>query len=121
MIARDKLKEAIIVRDNSMETVSQLTTSYINALGTNRGIYISDHAIVRYLERVKGVTFNNSLTDAAKLDNYWQAPEEIREEMLTLEEDRFILKKQLHFYRRPNTNYGYIIKNLTITTVLNFS
>ncbi len=84
-------------------------------LGDDRGIYISDHAIVRYLERVKGQEFDDSLTDENKLKDCGYIGH-IRDEMLSLDEDREILRNRKSFFFKDG--YGYIIKELAVVTVL---
>jgi len=118
MIARVELKELYIARDLIDHSIQSRTHSYIAELNGKRGIYITDHAIVRYLERIKGHSFDNSDSDLDKLDKAVVDYKTIRDEMLTLDEDREILQKRLNFFRRGP--YGYVIKGLSIITVIKF-
>ena len=116
MTIRDKLKYLYKHIDDIKSDISTITTDYINDLGGDKGIYISDHAIVRYLERIENYSFNKGFTDSEKLNSYPGYIKDIRDIMLTLEEDRKILLNQKPFFNRGK--YSYIIKELTVVTVL---
>lgn len=116
MRSRDKLKELYQAKEELTEAINSETEEYIFDLNGKHGIYITDHAIVRYLERVKGYTYPPHMSDESKLEVCQWTPQSIRKEMLTLEEDRIILTKQLNFFNRGD--YGYVVKNMAIVTVV---
>ena len=119
MKIREHLKKLYREKHNIHGQIASKTSAYINALEPDEhGIYITDHAIVRYLERVCGVVFPCDLSDEDKLKWYKVPPETVRKEMLTLEDDRTILNKQKGFYIKYD--YAYIIKELTLVTVIKF-
>ena len=105
---RQELKTLYRQIEEVRNDIRELTGKYIGTLGGKRGIYITDHAINRYLERIKGM----SSEDIESFSGY----ETLRQEMLTHAEDRCILDKQLAFFKRGS--YGYIIKNLAVLTVI---
>jgi hypothetical protein len=117
---RKELKKHLQLKDEAKYKVQSLTDIYMNELGDNDfGIYITDHAIIRYLERVKGVFVPaelNNTSDIVKLKSLNIEPAEVREEMLTIKEDRSILLKQISRYNRGQ--YSYIIKELAVVTVI---
>jgi len=112
---RRALKEKYRLQEQTRREIQSLTEAYEVELHGSRGIFVSDHAIVRYLERVKGWTFKSD-TDAERLGVYNGYIGKVRDEMLTLEEDRKILRSQLSFYTRGK--YAYVIKELSIVTVI---
>ncbi len=117
-ILKSMYKKIDLIKDD----IRVITKKYIAKLKPNEhSIYISDHAIVRFLERVKGVEFpDNSMSDEDKIKLYSSTSGRyigyIRDEMLTIEEDRKILNHQMTYFHREN--YLYVIKELCITTVL---
>jgi len=118
MILRTELKEKYNELYDMRTSIQCTTEAYIKELDGRRGIYISDHAIRRYLERVKGFTLNDELSDIDYIRQVVVPLEVIRDEMLTLVEDREILRGQKQMYKRGR--YSYIIKELCIVTVLQF-
>ena len=63
---RRALKEKYRLQEQTRREIQSLTEAYEVELHGSRGIFVSDHAIVRYLERVKGWTFKSD-TDAERL------------------------------------------------------
>ena len=116
MDTRKQLKELYAERAEVDSSIQAMTHNYLLDLKGARGIFITDHAIVRYLERVKGIVFNDIFEDTEKLKHKGFKPDIVREEMLSLDEDREILKKRSSFYNKGS--YGYIVKELSIITVL---
>ena len=114
---RAELKRLDRVKQAAFRETQSLTDHYIKTLGNDRGIYISDHAIVRYLERIKHIGRLEGMTDDVYMHGISIPLEEIRDEMITLEEDRKILKGQKAMYVRGDI--VFIIKELTVVTVLN--
>ncbi len=104
MISRSKLKDLHILKTNITDRIATIVEEYITDLDGEPGIFITDHAIGRYKERVG---LNEQM-------DYQQ----IRKEMLSIEEDRVILRKQLNFFIPNGKKYGYIIKNLSLITVV---
>ena len=119
-IDRSELKAFYRIRDSMRSHIQAETIKYIRALGPDqKGIYISDHAIVRYLERVKGKIFDKAMTDTQIMErlSYMEGyVGDIRDEMISIQEDRDILKSQKSFFRKDG--FGYIIKELAVVTVI---
>ena len=113
---RCELERLDRVKRSAYKLTQSITEEYIRKLDGKRGIFISDHAMVRYMERVKNYTFDSSMTDTEKLSTLRIPPQRIRKEMLSLEEDRTILRGQKTLYNKGK--YSYLIKELTIVTVL---
>ena len=114
---RKNLKHLYKTKDALREEIQRCTANYITQLDGKKGIYLSDHSIVRYLERIKGHVFpKGDYTDEQLLATYPGYIGDVREEMLTLEEDRKILHGQITYFRRGE--YNYIIKELAVVTVL---
>lgn len=113
---RKQLKNLHEEKARLTEHITKVSKDYVASLGDTKGIFISDHSILRYLERVKGYKIPNGSSDTDKLNRLDVDLAAIRLEMLTLEEDRLIISKQLYYYKKAN--HTYIIKNLSIVTVL---
>ena len=116
MAVREDLKAAYSLRSSVDELITEYTKTYIDQLGDDeRGLYITDHAMVRYLERVKGYILRGD-TDEEKLSHYNSSLTKLRNEMLTVAEDRRILtmRKSANKIR----DYIYIVKNLAVVTVI---
>ena len=116
MQIRTDLKELYNERSKIQQQMSKLTHKYIQECGDKPLLYITEHAIVRYLERVKGITFDESLQESEKLRTQNVAPETIRAEMLSH-------KQQLDIVTHMRTMFYmnglvYVIKGLSVVTVL---
>ncbi len=116
MKLRDDLKRMYRQVMELRKNIQIASGAYEKELDGRRGIYITDHAIRRYLERVKGFELNDELTDEEYIRQLVVPPEVIRDEMLTIEEDRKILRGQRSLFHRGE--HIYIIKELAIVTVL---
>ena len=116
METRTELKSLYKEIGKTRQHIQSSTEKYIAELDGRRGIFLSDHSIRRYLERVKGFEVNDDLSDKEFFSQLRVPPEVIRDEMLTLEEDRQILRGQRAIFHRAK--YSYVIKELTIITVL---
>ena len=115
MQIRTDLKNLYSQRTKIQTALLEATEKYIEECGDSPLLYITEHAIVRYLERVKGKTFDESLSDADKLRTQGWPPEKVREQMLTKAQQLDVVK-----HARSRLNIGeftYIIKNLSVITV----
>jgi len=112
---RADLKGLYAARENIDQDIQKFTDLYIEALDGKRGIFISDHAIVRWLERIRKIDLIGE-TDTERLYNLKRDIKELRERMLTLEEDRTILKGRKRFFLKDN--YTMVIRGLTVVTIL---
>lgn len=99
---REDIKNLYRSKEIITDQIKHLTDLYIDSLGDNPGIYITDHAIERYADRVLNL----------KEFDY----RDIRLKMLTLEDDRLILNKQLGYFKKGNQLF--IIKELSVVTVI---
>ena len=77
-------------------------------------LYITDHAKVRYLERVKSISLTGD-TDKEKLSNSGLDTYSLSKEIVSREEEEKILKGQLETWTRNDITL--VIKRLAIVTV----
>ena len=115
MKLRKELKEMYELREHIDKKIQGATDAYIKELDGKRGIYISDHAIVRWLERIRKIDMIGE-SDQERLGNLQRNIGELRERMLTLAEDRKILLGRKRFFFKDN--YTMIIKGLTVVTIM---
>ena len=113
MSVREELRQLHIDREENMKNIQKLTHAYLKEEGPY--IYISDHAIVRYMERVKGFQFIGQ-TDQEKIEELTMPPERIRKQILSTEEQKEILSKNIKFYKKGD--FKYVINNLTLITII---
>ena len=99
--------------------ITKLTQQYLDEYADY--IYITDHAIIRYLERVLDLgthTLNGSEED--KVNQYLKiagmSGKSIRDTILTRGEQRTIMQQQISRYSKDGMIY--IIKNLTLITIV---
>ena len=116
MESRTQLKELYQQRLDLMRNMSALTEEYIQECGDKPLLYITEHAIVRYLERMKGYTFDESLKDVDKLATIEIPPERVREMMLTHDEQKAIVAGMKSVYTKDGAKY--VIKNLSVITTI---
>lgn len=116
MEIRQKLKVLYRERGAISNEISDYTYRYLEELNDNKGIYITDHAIRRYLERVLNYSFSSDLSDIECIKEVRIPPEKLREDILSLEEDRIILNKRLGFYKKGD--FGYIVRELSLITII---
>jgi len=102
---------------DNKEQYNKLIEKYIQK--TSKLIFLTDHSIVRYLERVKGLTLSGK-ADIRKVQQYLRKYQvdanELRAEMLNKEEMLHILKNNIVLY--PKGDFTYVFENLTLITIL---
>jgi len=116
MQSRKELKELYLQKYLLESQIATATEEYLSQLGEARGIFLTDHAIKRYLERVEGHSFDPKLSDTECLKVFGEAPEVVRERILTIAEDREILLKGKSIYHKKNLTF--IIKNLAVVSCI---
>lgn len=79
-------------------------------------IYFTDHAMVRYLERVENILLLGN-TDQEKLHSYPGDLTAIRKEILPAERQKHILWNDIDNYRISDKVY-LVIKGLAVVTVI---
>lgn len=115
---RTELIELYDTKDNITSSINAKTALYLAMLDDSQPcLYVSDHAIVRYLERVKGIELpTTELSDYDTLMSLNIDIESVRKEIVSIEQSREILRRQYRYFRL--NGYSLIIKNLTIVTVI---
>ena len=94
---------AIYSSRDQLDELIDIEMEYYLAEEHENYLYISDHAIDRYKERILKM----------RNDEY-VPPETIRMRMLTKEQQRFILKNKIHVFKTDEAEY--VIKGLTVVT-----
>ena len=116
MKIRTELKTLFRQRAKLSDEITVATEEYIHACGDGPLLYITEHAIVRYLERVKKLVFNDKLSDLEKLKAGNIPPEKVRAEMLSQDEQIDIVRGMRHTHQVGEVRF--IIENLTVVTVI---
>ena len=111
-----------MIRKQIAETYSQIEAlkslresqlkDYIST--TSNYIYISDHALVRYLERVENILLLGN-TDKEKLQSF-PNHQVYRQDIFSKDEQKTILKQDKGYFVR--NGYTYILRNLTLITII---
>ena len=117
MKERQKLLSYLRTRQLLQEQITKLKEEYLEACDTEP-IYITDHSMVRYLERIKGL-FLGSGSDLEKIKRYIRHSDytfkQLRDEILTEREMRHIVANEVKRYEKGDCIY--IIKNLSLVTI----
>ena len=124
---RQLLKNQYHIGDEARKQVVLITKDYLEALGDDRGIFISDHSIIRYIDRVLNLDVSMATSDNTTHNLYDICThhnlviEDLRDEMLSIRDDRTIIKNHLSLFRftRGDKKYGFIVKELCVVTVIN--
>lgn len=98
-ILKIEIKNKQVEYNQKIQLIKELQKS-INSLSKNGKIKISEHAIVRYLERVKGINLS-----------------EIEKEILT-EEVLELISKLGGSGKYPIGNHQVVLSDFTITTII---
>ena len=119
MNIRQTLIDTLAKRDSLSKKITTLQQQYLNEYTDY--IYITDHAIIRYLERVMGIgthTFegseNERVTQYLKIAN--MSGQQVRDKILSHGEQRTIVQQGIKRYRKDDMIY--VIANLSLVTVL---
>lgn len=78
-------------------------------------VYISDHALIRYMEREKGFKFKSNIQQEM-IKELPYPPEKIRAEMLTRSDQEKIVRRKGERFRKNDLTF--VVKSLTVITVL---
>lgn len=121
MDSRRQLRELIHERkvlNNKIECVKKV---YLDEYEGQSVLFISDHAIIRYIERVIGDELSHShLGDKDTIAKYvygkGMTGYEFRNQILTVEEQRLIIKSNITFFKKGE--WVYIIRDYTLTTII---
>jgi hypothetical protein len=117
------MKEKIIALDVAMEELQKCRDTLLHkyeSKNNKRGlIYISDHAIVRYLERIQGIELPNIESDVDKISAYLAENnipgDELRRQILPIQIQRYVLRNKIKEYHYGNMIM--IFDNFTLITV----
>ncbi len=110
---RQKIKDIEAQIDALNTTKQSCIDTYLAT--ENNYIFISDHALVRYMERIENILLLGS-TDAEKLLSYPGDLGYFRKKVLPKELQKKILKDDKGWYRQGQITY--IVKNLTLITII---
>ena len=119
METRKLIKKLLATRDEINSIIQSEMVKYIEELEDDEnGLYITDHAIVRYFERIKGLELDSQDTDKAIyqiVNKYGINLAKERKQILPIKLDRKILRsdKSLHTI----DGIVYVVKNLAIITI----
>jgi hypothetical protein len=114
-LTRKELKELLIQKTELQKKIDSLIEEYITETQGDNLLFITDHAIVRYMERVKGYNFKSD-NDKDKIKELSRSPESIRKEMLSYDDQLRIIRQKGERYNKGNV--VYITKNLAVITVM---
>ena len=97
--------------------------SYLKACEEDSAIFITDHAIVRYLERVKGLSLTKGTNDHETVSIYLSETNTrayiLREKVLSKKQMRAcLLSGKPHF---KIGNYRYVFVDFNLITIINRS
>ena len=115
MDIRKELRNALIEREELHKKIQSLSAQYLNS-NPDRYIYVSDHALVRYLERVMDIELKGD-TDTEKLRSAPFSPEHIRKFMMSKADEIEIVSKGKNFHETEEC--VLVCRALTIVTVMN--
>jgi len=110
------MRYAIVALQEALDHIKALREQKVaQYLSTDPDIiYISDHAKVRYLERIEHIKLYGH-NDKERLRSACANTKGLEERMLSIEERRMIVKEGLSEYTRGNARF--VIKNLKAVTV----
>ena len=111
---REKIVELDLKLDMLREERRDMVRQYIEE-ETNY-LYVTDHAIVRYLERVENILLTGD-TDQDKLRNYTGCLELVRKDILSKEQQKQIMYQNIQNFRISKDCY-VVVKGLTVVTVI---
>ena len=112
---RTALKDSYTELKALHEKMNAQKVAYVKSLDEgDPGLYITTHAIVRYIERIKGIPLMGK-DDAEKAKNYLGKFSDLREEMLDEKEGHEIILNHRRFY--PRKGYTLVVDGLTLLTV----
>ncbi len=119
MTEREQLIQYLQAKESLQLHINTAKKKYIDSLGSNPLIFISNHATVRYLERVLDHQLGDEDNDGDKLHTYLRKhnidARELRKEILSVGEMKHIVSNEIKRYTKGN--YTYIIDKLALVTV----
>ena len=89
---------------------------YLGEIGSKRGLYFTDHSMVRYAERVMGIWFEGGVSDTDRLKTLGMSPEKLREEICTHDDEVNIISRSITVYRKEG--YSLVVSGLTVVTII---
>ena len=123
MDSRKKLIHLLELKEKLDKEIEDAKEEYLIQYEGKPLIWITDHCIIRYLERVKGLTIPIEYgNDPEKMQLYRYAREkkldieQIRKEILSDYEMKCIVKQNINEYEKQD--FKVIIRNLAATTVI---
>ena len=121
MDTRNQLKDAFNTRERLDAQIERLTDEYLEEFEGEHVVWITDHAIVRYIERILGMTVPESeLGEKDRVAKWFSkqgvCPETFRNGILTLDEQQEIIRKRKSSYVK--SGFRYLIKNLALISII---
>jgi len=114
MDVRFELKTLLKERELLHNKIQKLSAKYVEEYD-DRLIFVTDHAIVRYMERVLEMELVGE-TDQDKIKNSNIPPQNIRKLMLTYEDEKEIVLKGKNFHETEQC--VLICQGLAVVTVI---
>jgi hypothetical protein len=115
MDTRKELKELLKKREELHTDIQRLSVKYVEEYKDGRLIYITDHAIVRYMERILGMQLEGN-TDREKIEHSNIPPENIRKLMLSKDDETEIVLRGKNFHETDNC--VLVCQTLAVVTVI---
>jgi len=116
----NKLLDLLSQREELSKTIKESLISFADNNSTKQDlIYFSSHAFIQWLDRIKNIKLDDTLSDKENLAKYMREEniksEDFRQMILTTKEQEYIVRNDLSMYFK----YGfiYIIKKLTLITI----
>jgi len=118
--SRMKLKSLLTCREVLDAEIRATTAAYLEEYSGQNIIWISDHAIIRYIERVKKHVVPEGISDKDRvvkyLDEHRLNGEKFREGILTQDEQILIARNDVRCFHKDG--FRYVIKGLALVSVV---
>ena len=120
MTSRDRLLHLMKIQDKLTKEIDDAKQAYLVQYEGDALIWITDHALIRYLERVKGYVIGDELDpDKMRLHKFARHEgldiADVRKEMLSLDEQRKAIQDDSDVIIKGE--FAYSIHNLALVTV----
>ncbi len=119
MTEREQLLQYLYAKESLQLRIKTAKEKYIDSFHGKPLIFISDHATVRYLERIKHQQLGEQDDEGDKLHTYLRKhnidARELRDDILSAKEMKHIVSNEIKRYTKGN--FTYIIDKLTLVTI----
>jgi len=116
----NKLLDLLSQREELSKTIKENLISFADDNNTKQDlIYFSSHAFIQWLDRIKNIQLDDTLSDKENLAKYMREEniksKDFRQMILTTKEQEYIVRNDLSMYFKHG--FIYIIKKLTLITI----